>query len=75
MYANGRLIRHGLTRCPVAEPARHLRTFLLICVHLRFNFLMPEPARNRRDGRQRDPRSHLVAANGRAVLNLAYLLT
>jgi hypothetical protein len=35
---------------PAAVQARHLRASLSFCVHLRFPFLLPEQARNRRRG-------------------------
>jgi hypothetical protein len=40
----------------VAAPAYHPRSSLLIRVHLRLHFLVPEQARNRRKGRDVDPR-------------------
>jgi len=79
-----RLHRHWLTSDPVAVRARHLRASLLIRVHLRFAFLLPEQARNRRTGtivilgrrdpdrgqsnRLRNPRSRPVIASPPACL-------
>jgi hypothetical protein len=40
--------RHLLQSKSVATQACHPRSSLLICVHLRFHFLSPDPTRNRR---------------------------
>jgi hypothetical protein len=53
--------RHWLTSNPVTARARHLRASRLICVYLRFTFLLPEQARNCRRG--------IIVILGRGVPN------
>jgi hypothetical protein len=49
-HAHARPNRHWLRLEPVAAHQYHPRASLLICVHLRFHFLVPEQVRYRRGG-------------------------